>query len=87
MQGRQQSNREAKRMTGKRKQFRASIKAAVLAKLSDDKVLYGLVDALIAEACRGNVQAATWIRDTAGQKPTDKAENTISGGIEVRWMS
>lgn len=33
-----------------------------------------LVAAMIHTALNGNVKAATWIRDTAGEKPTDKKE-------------
>lgn len=47
--------------------------------LGDDNSLYSVMLAKIAqEACKGNVQAATFIRDTAGDKPTDKQEVTTT---------
>ena len=35
-----------------------------------------VVDAMIEMASIGNVQAATWLRDTKGEKPTDIIEVT-----------
>ena len=42
----------------------------------------GVCAAMLAEAQRGNVSAAVWVRDLAGEKPTDKmsADLTNSDG-------
>ncbi len=44
---------------------------------------------LMQKAQAGDVGAATWVRDTAGQKPTDKVDQQISGPHHVvfSWMS
>lgn len=41
--------------------------------------------AQIIEALGGNTKAFETIRDTIGQKPVEKAEDKITGGIEVTW--
>ena len=73
------------KISGRNRRLKADIRAAILEKLGDDASLEQLVEAMYREALKGNVQAATFIRDTAGQKPVDKAENAISGAIEVSW--
>lgn len=34
--------------------------------------------AMIQAAANGDVKAATWVRDTVGEKPTDKVETTVT---------
>lgn len=34
--------------------------------------------AMIQAAASGDVKAATWVRDTVGEKPTDKVETTVT---------
>lgn len=41
--------------------------------------------AQIIEALGGSTKAFESIRDTIGQKPVEKAEDKITGGIEVSW--
>lgn len=41
--------------------------------------------ALIEKALSGDVRAYEVIRDTIGEKPTDKVESNISGGLEIAW--
>lgn len=41
--------------------------------------------AQIIEALGGSTKAFETIRDTIGQKPVEKAEDKITGGIEVTW--
>lgn len=43
--------------------------------------------ALIAKALAGDVKAYEVIRDTIGEKPTDKMDANISGGLEIAWKS
>lgn len=45
-----------------------------------------IVKALAVKAASGDVASATWLRDTAGEKPTDKVN--IAGreqGLVIRW--
>lgn len=42
----------------------------------------GLVISMYKEAvAKGNVQAANWIRDTAGDKPMEKVQNNVNANI------
>lgn len=43
--------------------------------------------AMILKASSGDKQAADWVRDTVGEKPVDKVENELSGGIDIKWQS
>lgn len=40
------------------------------------ETLDDMVEAMISQVLQGNVNAATWVRDTVGQKPIDKMEVT-----------
>lgn len=44
-----------------------------------------MVVSIIQEALEGNTKAFEVVRDTIGQKPVEKAESQISGGLEVTW--
>ena len=39
--------------------------------------------AQIIKAIKGDTQAATWVRDTAGEKPTDKIEHDAAPGVKI----
>ena len=41
---------------------------------------------MILKAAAGDKQAADWVRDTVGEKPVDKAETEISGGMTITWQ-
>lgn len=44
-----------------------------------------IVSAQLLQALEGNTKAFEVIRDTIGQKPVDKAEDKISGAIQISW--
>ena len=57
--------------------FREAIEARLGAELQD------IVDAMILQAKDGNVQATTFLRDTIGEKPTDKLEADIDSNVVI----
>ena len=42
-----------------------------------------MIDAMINQAQTGNVQAITFLRDTIGEKPTDKVEADLNLSYEA----
>ena len=62
--------------SGKARREKKLFKEAIEKKLG--KSLDSMVEAMIAQAQNGNVQAITFLRDTIGEKPTDKVEGNIS---------
>lgn len=42
-----------------------------------------MIDSMIDQARKGNVQAITFLRDTVGEKPTDKVEADISSDVTI----
>ena len=42
--------------------------------------------AMLREAKKGNVKAFEAIRDTIGQKPTDKTAAQVNGEMVVKWL-
>lgn len=66
----------------KKKEFRLVLETLLTMKNDDDPDLTnieGICVSLLKKALAGDVPAATWIRDTAGQKPTEKRENAFTG--------
>lgn len=54
--------------------------------LEHDDNYQRVVEAIIQQAIEeGNVQAATWLRDTAGEKPVEERRDQIDGNIEIAW--
>lgn len=47
------------------------------------KSLDDIVEAMINESMKGNVQATTFLRDTIGEKPTDKLEADVDSNIQI----
>ena len=45
--------------------------------------LEDIVNAMIVQARDGNVQATTFLRDTIGEKPTDKVEADIDSNVVI----
>ena len=63
---------------------KASVKARKEKKLFKEVIeeqlganIEDIVKAMMKQSKKGNVQAATWLRDTAGQKPVDKVEAEV----------
>ena len=43
----------------------------------------GMIKSMIDQAKKGNVQAITFLRDTIGEKPTDKVEADVNSDITI----
>ena len=57
--------------------FKEAIEKKLGASLDD------IIDSMIIEAQKGNVQATTFLRDTIGEKPTDKVEADIDSNVVI----
>ena len=42
-----------------------------------------MIDSMIEQANKGNVQAITFLRDTVGEKPTDKIEADVNNDVNI----
>ena len=74
---------EAKR---EKKRLRELLELALATKDSDgNTAAESIVAALVREAQSGNVKAFETIRDTIGEKPTDKVAQDST--LEIRWQS
>lgn len=64
----------------KRRTLREDLIALLSKKCEDNNETYqdAMISAILAQAINGNVKAATFVRDTIGEKPVEKVENTIS---------
>lgn len=47
------------------------------------KSLDDIIDALMKKAAKGDVQASVFLRDTIGEKPTDKVEADVNNDITI----
>lgn len=81
-------DKEIRRMGQKaqaeKKRQRRTLKEDLIAllgmKCEDEDKTYqdAMITAILAQAINGNVKAATFVRDTIGEKPVEKVENTIT---------
>ena len=62
--------------SGEAKREKKLFKEAIEKKLGNS--LDTIIDALMIKAATGDVQASVFLRDTIGEKPTDKIEGNIS---------
>lgn len=60
-----------------KKLFREAIEKKLGANLDD------IINAMITKASSGDVQATTFLRDTIGEKPTDKLEADIDSNVVI----
>lgn len=67
--------------SGEAKREKKLFKEAIEKKLGDS--LENIVNALIAKASDGDVSASTFLRDTIGEKPTDKIEADVDNHIDI----
>lgn len=67
--------------SGEAKREKKLFKEAIEKKLGDS--LDNIVDAMIKKATKGDVPASTFLRDTIGEKPTDKIEADVNADIEI----
>ena len=70
----------------KRKALRELLEVALMMPSEDggDRI-DNIIAALISKAETGNTKAFEVIRDTLGEKPTDKIHNEHAGGITISW--
>ena len=61
--------------SGEARREKKLFKEAIEKKLGQS--LDSMIDAMITQAQTGNVQAITFLRDTIGEKPTDKIEADV----------
>lgn len=67
--------------SGKARREKKLFKEAIEKKLGQS--LDSMIDAMITQAQTGNVQAITFLRDTIGEKPTDKVEADLNLSYEA----
>lgn len=67
--------------SGKARREKKLFREAIEKKLGQS--LDSMVDAMIDQAKNGNVQAITFLRDTIGEKPTDKIDADLSGDVTI----
>ena len=67
--------------SGEARREKKLFKEAIEKKLG--KSLDDIVEAMINESMKGNVQATTFLRDTIGEKPTDKLEADVDSNIQI----
>lgn len=60
-----------------KKLFREEIEKQLGASIAD------IIKATIEESKKGNIQASTFLRDTIGEKPTDKLEADLNQDITI----
>lgn len=60
-----------------KKLFREEIEKQLGSSIAD------IIKATIEESKKGNIQASTFLRDTIGEKPTDKLEADLSQDITI----
>lgn len=65
--------------SGEVKRERKTFKEALLALLKEGNLQEDINAALILQAKQGNVKAFEVLRDTVGEKPTDKSEVKVDG--------
>ena len=73
-----------------RKGGKASVEARREKKLFKEAIekklgqsLDSMIDSMIEQANKGNVQAITFLRDTIGEKPTDKIEADVKNDVTI----
>lgn len=67
--------------SGKARREKRLFREAIEKRLGDS--LDNIIDSMINEAQKGNVQATTFLRDTIGEKPTDKLEADIDSNVVI----
>lgn len=67
--------------SGKVRREKKLFKEAIEKKLG--KSLDSMINSMIEQAQKGNVQAITFLRDTIGEKPTDKLEADVNSDINI----
>lgn len=74
---------EGGKASGKARAKRKALRESILAALSSGNTQDNMVAALIQKALDGDVRAFESIRDTIGEKPTEKLE--LDGGVRFSF--
>lgn len=73
----------------KRMEFKKLLETALAQKYEvngqEMTVAEGMTLAIIERALSGDCKAWELVRDTMGQKPVDRKEEHISGGLSIKW--
>jgi hypothetical protein len=69
--------------SGKAKRARKTLREELIALLENGDTQEKISLAMIAEALQGNTKAFEVIRDTIGEKPTDKIEAELTSDINI----
>ena len=67
--------------SGKARREKKLFKEAIEKQLGQS--IDSMITSMIAQAQNGNVQAITFLRDTIGEKPTDKVEADINSDVNI----
>jgi hypothetical protein len=67
--------------SGKARKEKKLFKEAIEKQLGQS--LDSMIAAMIEQASKGNVQAITFLRDTIGEKPTDKVEAEVNTDVVI----
>ena len=67
--------------SGEARREKKLFKEAIEKKLGQS--LDSMIDSMILQAQNGNVQAITFLRDTIGEKPTDKVEAEVNSDVTI----
>lgn len=67
--------------SGKARREKKLFKEAIEKQLGQS--IDSMITSMIAQAQNGNVQAITFLRDTIGEKPTDKVEAEVNSDVTI----
>lgn len=67
--------------SGKARREKKIFKEAIEKQLGQS--IDGMIKSMIEQAKSGNVQAITFLRDTIGEKPTDKVEADVKSDVTI----
>ncbi|WP_288229685.1 DUF5681 domain-containing protein [uncultured Desulfovibrio sp.] len=70
----------------RKKALREHLEALLAGKQDNMTTAEALTLALVEKGLSGDVRAFEVIRDTIGERPVDKSEQQISGGLELVWQ-
>ena len=87
---RKKGGRRSGEVRRERRRLQDIVRAMLDAKSIDDPeqtVSEALVASMIESAMAGDVKAFIALRDTAGEKPAEKQQTELSGGLSLGWMT
>ena len=87
---RKKGGRRSGEVRRERRRLQDIVRAMLDAKSIDDPEQTeseALVASMIESAMAGDVKAFIALRDTAGEKPAEKQQTELSGGLSLGWMT